>query len=524
MRRLTAWLIVAALVLFSVRTFAAESGDTFAAVKQKGVLVAGVKTLSPPFGYLDESSGQIIGYDIDFVDAIARRLGVKVELKPITSQNRIAMLQQGEIDIIAATMTKTPERAEQIDFSYSYFLTGQKFIAPRAKVFELNDLANRRVGTVQGSTSETNLRKQLPSATIVLFETYALAFEALEHGEVYAISTDEAILAGLLANSPKKEQFEIPHLQISTEPYGLGMRKGDRAFVDFVNRSLLEMEQSGEAQKIYERWFGPKSEFPLRRTFTINAAADTPPDTLADVKRKGVLVVGVKDELPPFSYLDEKSKELVGYDIDIARAIAAELGVRLELKPVTSAERIPLLIEGKIDLIAATLTKTPEREREIDFSCSYFFSGQKFIAWKGTLKTLKDLDGKKVGTAEGTTSFEYARQQLPKAIIVTYRDYYAALRDLEQGRLFAVTTGEAMLAGVLAKSPKRGEMEIARPQIHLDIYGLGMRRGDKNFVDFVNATLLKMEKTGEAKKIYEKWFGEKSDFPIRRTFKITAGM
>jgi len=512
------------IVVLSAQTVAAESGDTLAAVKKKGVLIAGVKTSLTPFGYLDEKSKELVGYDIDFVNALATRLGVKVEFKPVTSDNRIPLLKGGDIDIIAATMTKTPERAQQIDFSYTYFFTGQKFITKKGKVFALQDLEKRKIGTVKGSTSELTLRKQIPLAAVVLFDDYPHAMKALEEGTLDAITTDEPILAGLLAMSPKKEQFEIPAMQLSKEPYGLGMRKGDRNFVNFVNRALLDMEQNGEAQRIYERWFGPKSAVPIHRIFTINASAETPPDTLAEVKKKGVLVVGVKDDLPPFSYLDKKSKDMVGYDIDFARAIARELGVRLELKPMSSAERIPRLNDGSIDIIAATLTKTPERESEIDFSNSYFFTGQKFIAWKGTLKTLKDLEGKKIGTAKGTTSLEYARQQVPKAIIVEYNDYYEALRDLEHGKLFAVTTGEAMLAGILAKSPKRAELEIARPQIHLDIYGLGMRNGDKNFVDFVNQTLVKMEQSGEAKKIFEKWFGPKTDFPLRRNFKITAGM
>ena len=524
MRNLAALLWLLTVCINAAPACAATPVDTFAAVQNKGVLVAGVRPAAPPFGYRDEKTDAIIGYDIDFVNAIAKRLGVKVELKPVTSENRIPLLMNGEIDIIAATLTKTPERGEQIDFSYTYFLTGQKFIAKKGKVFELQDLVKRKIGTVKGSTSEVNLRKELPSTPVILFEDYQQAFRALEKGELDAITTDEPILAALLAKSRKKEQFEIPRLQISTESYGLGMRKGDRNFAEFVNKALLEMEQSGEAREIYERWFGPQSDFPIRRTFSINASADKPPDTLAEVKRKGVLVVGVKDSQPPFSYRDGQSKELVGYDIDFARAIARELGVRLELKPMTPGDRIPRLNDGSIDIIAATLTRTPAREKEIDFSSSYFFTGQKFIARKETLKTLKDLEGKKVGTAIGSTSFEYAKQQLPKTTIVTYKDYNQALRDLEQGKLFAVTTGEAMLAGILAKSPKRAELEIARPQIHLDVYALGMRRGDKNFVDFVNATLVKMEKSGEAKKIFEKWFGPKSEFPLRRNFKISAGM
>ena len=88
---------------------------------------------------------------------------------------------------------------------------------------------------------------------------------------MHAFTTDESILAGILAKAPNKAEFEIPNIQISDEPYGLGMRKNDKNFVDFVNKTLLEMEQSGEAKKIFEKWFGPNSQTPLKRTFKINA-------------------------------------------------------------------------------------------------------------------------------------------------------------------------------------------------------------------------------------------------------------
>lgn len=118
-------------------------------------------------------------------------------------------------------------------------------------------------------------------------------------------------------------------------------------------------------------------------------------DTLADAKKKGVLVVGCKDSLPPFGYIDEKTRQIVGYDIDFVNAIAKKMGVKVELKPVTSASRMPQLQEGNIDIIAATMTKNAERAKVIDFSNTYFFTGQKFITKKGTVKSLKDLEGKK---------------------------------------------------------------------------------------------------------------------------------
>ena len=245
--------------------------DTLAKVKQKGVLVAGVKDSLPPFGYVDEQTRQIVGYDVDFVKALADKLGVKLELKAVTSASRMPQLTEGNIDIIAATMTKTPERAQQIDFSNTYFLTGQKFLAKKGTVKSLADLGGKKIGTAKGSTSEQNAAKALPSATILSFDDYPQAFLALQQRKVFAVTTDESILAGIRGKSPNKGEFEIPELRISDEPYGLGMRKGDRAFVDFVNNTLLEMEKSGKAKEIFDKWFGPNTATPLERNFTITA-------------------------------------------------------------------------------------------------------------------------------------------------------------------------------------------------------------------------------------------------------------
>jgi len=250
-------------------------------------------------------------------------------------------------------------------------------------------------------------------------------------------------------------------------------------------------------------------------------------DTLADAKKKGVLVAGVKDSLPPFGYVDQKSREIVGYDIDFCKEIAKRLGVKLELKPVTSASRMPQLMEGNIDLIVATMTNTPERAKQIDFSDTYFFTGQKFLTKKGTVKSLKDLEGKKIGTAKGSTSEQNVAKAVPSATILSFDDYPQAVLAMRQGKVIAVTTDESILAGQLGQLNKepstKGQYEIPDLRISDEPYGIGMRKDDKNLVDFVNKTLLDMEKSGQAKKIFDKWFGPDTDTPLKRDFKITAG-
>src|SRR5512135_609634 len=269
-------LFVAALAMVGALCGAALAADTLADVKKKGVLVAGVKDSLPPFGSVDPQTKEFVGYDIDFVKYIAKKLGVRVEFKPVTSANRMPMLMEGRVDILAATMTKNPERAKQVDFSYTYFLTGQKFLTKKGTVRKLADLNGKKIGTSKGSTSEQNAAKAVPSAIVLSLDDYPQGILALQQGKVVAVTTDESILAGQLGmlqrKTATKGKYEIPDLQISMEPYGIGMRKGDTNFVKFVNDTLLEMEKNGEAKKIFLRWFGPNSESPINRgSFMITA-------------------------------------------------------------------------------------------------------------------------------------------------------------------------------------------------------------------------------------------------------------
>ncbi|MEW6719201.1 MAG: transporter substrate-binding domain-containing protein, partial [Thermodesulfobacteriota bacterium] len=193
-----------------------------------------------------------------------------------TSANRMPMLMENRVDILAATMTKNPDRAKQIDFSYTYFLTGQKFLTKIGTVKSLKDLEGKPIGTAKGSTSEQNVAKAVPSAKVLSFDDYPQAVLALIQGKVIAVTTDESILAGQLGklekNPATKGKFEIPDVQISEEPYGLGMRKGDANWVKFVNDTILEMEKNGDVAKLFEKYFGPNTDSPMKRgTFKITA-------------------------------------------------------------------------------------------------------------------------------------------------------------------------------------------------------------------------------------------------------------
>lgn len=257
---------ILALALFVSPAFAGKLDD----IKKRGTLIAGVKDSQPPFGYVDEKSKQIVGFEIDIMKFLADKLGVKLEIKPVTSSTRIPMLTQGEVDIVAATMTHKKDREGQVDFSITYFMTGQRLLVKKGgPIKTVKDLAGKKIGSVKGSTSEQNAKKAEPSASIVSYETYPEAFLALKQGKVEAVTTDEAILVGLKFSDDKPDAWDIVGDYISPEPYGLGVVQNDSKFRSFVNLALMDMWESGEYKKVYDKWFGKDTKNYIPLTWTM---------------------------------------------------------------------------------------------------------------------------------------------------------------------------------------------------------------------------------------------------------------
>ncbi len=265
MRNVTVFLtLVISLVLMAAPSFAGKIDE----IKERGTLVCGVKDAVVPFGYVDETTKQLVGFDIDMCNAVAKKLGVKTELKPVTSATRIPMLAQGSIDLTAATMTHKLERDDQIDFSITYFMDGQKLLVKKGGgVNSAADLAGKKVASVKGSTSEKNIKEAQPDCTVVSFEGYPEAFLALKQGKVEAMTTDASILLGVKNSDENPADWEIVGDFISAEPYGLGLPENDSDYRDLVNATLMELWKSGEYQKIYDKWFGKDTNYYIPLTW-----------------------------------------------------------------------------------------------------------------------------------------------------------------------------------------------------------------------------------------------------------------
>jgi len=186
-------------------------------------------------------------------------------------------------------------------------------------------------------------------------------------------------------------------------------------------------------------------------------------DDLAAITAAGTVRIGVKTDAPPFG--GKVGGELIGFDIDIARAIADHLGVQAEFVPVSSADRFAKLNQGAVDIVIATATITRGREREVDFSLPYFQDGQGLLVGAASaIAGYQDLAGKRVVAARGSTSLANLRQYAPDAVVVEVDGTAQLLPTLVAGRADAATSDVLILMGLrlAADKPDAWRLRAAR--------------------------------------------------------------
>ena len=256
-------------------------------------------------------------------------------------------------------------------------------------------------------------------------------------------------------------------------------------------------------------------------------------DTLGKIAKSKKFVVGVRDSAIPFAFID-KHNDNVGFSVDMAKefhkALEKKLGKRLKLvwKISTPKTRIPLVANGTIDIECGSTTHTVSREDIVDFSITIFLTGTQILVKKGSgIKNAKDLAGKNVGAAQGSTN-EKAIRDLnisgfinPPARIVVFQDHSRGFLALQQGMLDAYCTDGILLSGLKAKARRPEDFEIVGGLITYDPYAYVVRENDSNFRDFINAQIIEMIKDGRFYRLYNKWFGPNGTvtYPMTNEFK-----
>jgi polar amino acid transport system substrate-binding protein len=209
-----------------------------------------------PFEY--EENGEVIGFDIDLVDLVAKKLGVEQDIidTPFDGIQSGADFNSGKCDISSAGMTITDERKQNIDFSDPYFEATQALVTKKGSgVEDITDLSGKKLGAQNSTTGYDYANENAKGAEIINFEDLGLLLTAMESGQVDAVIADNGVLYDWVK---EKTDFEVVKEFNTGEQYGMGIRKGNTALLDVVNEVLADAKSSGEYDRIYEKWFGTK--------------------------------------------------------------------------------------------------------------------------------------------------------------------------------------------------------------------------------------------------------------------------
>jgi ABC-type amino acid transport substrate-binding protein len=234
-----------------------EAGTTLGDIQAKGEITIGVKFDVPPFGFKDTATDEVQGFDVDLGKAVAEALGVEPKFIEAISDNRIPFLEKGTADLILSTMTINEERVGQIDFSDPYFIAKGRILvkSDNSDITGIDSLAGKKVCTALGSTYEATLKSQAPDADLKLVDSYSECLELLQNDSVDAISTDDVILTGMIIQTGG-EELKLVGDELTKEPYGAGIKKGESELQTFVNETFTKYKEDGRWKTAYDKWVG----------------------------------------------------------------------------------------------------------------------------------------------------------------------------------------------------------------------------------------------------------------------------
>jgi polar amino acid transport system substrate-binding protein len=257
-------LAIAAALVFGIFGPPPAAADELADVKARGSVICATYFAVPPFGFPDPASRQPVGFDVDMCSGIAKRLGVRMEHKSITVENRVSELVTARVDIVSALLPYTKDRAEVISFSDAVFdYATNVMVLASSEMTTLSDLAGKRVSMTRGTANERYMREKVPTAEVLTYQDASNSFLALQQGKAQGYAT--ITFAGMRFINETDGKFRFMEESLHRDACALGLRKGETAFIQAVNAALADMEQSGEIDVLWAKWLGPETKYNVPR-------------------------------------------------------------------------------------------------------------------------------------------------------------------------------------------------------------------------------------------------------------------
>ena len=344
-------------------------------VERTGDLIVATNAEFKPYEYIENN--QIIGIDMDIMQAICDELKMNLVIENMAFDSILPAIQSGKATVGAAGMTVTEARKKNVDFSDSYTTSKQVIIvnAPKKQettdntINSVDDLIGKNIGVQLGTTGDTFATDYEKDGTANLerYTKAADAIQALNQNKIDCVIIDEQpALSFVAVNS----NLSILEEEFAVEEYALSIKKGRTELLDKINNALAKLKADGTLDKINTNYIGTDEE------------KGSMPYQKKDVQRTGKLVVATNAEFPPYEYVN--NGQIVGIDMDIMQAVCDELGFDMEIENMAFDSILPAIQSGKADVGAAGMTVTEARKKNVDFSDPYTVSKQVIIINKGT--------------------------------------------------------------------------------------------------------------------------------------------
>ena len=462
------------------------------------VIRSGAEIDYPPFSVVDDN-GEAGGFSVELLRAALGAMGREVAYR-IGPWNEVrGLLERGEIDALPL-VGRTPEREALFDFTVPYMsLHGAIVVrSDETGVRSLSDLRGRRVAVMQGDNTEEFLRREQRDFEIHTTPTFDVAFQELVEGRYDAVVVQRLVALRLIQKTGLTELRVVDQpIEGFRQDFCFAVREGDRDTLALLNEGLSLVVADGTYRHLHAKWF---------------AALQLPIDR--------PIVIGGDRNYPPFEFLDDNGRPS-GFNVDLTRAIAREMGLNVDIQLGRWPERMEALRTGKIDVMQGMLY-SPGRDLHFDFTQAHTVSNYVAVVRMGSGPAPEGIDGlreKRIVVERGDIMHDYVVENGLEEQVTFVEDHATALQELAEGRHDCALVSRVSALSLIEKHGWTNLLLGKKPILAAE-YGYAVANGEKALLAQFGEGLNVLANNGEYRRIYDKWLGVYQEKPA--TFLTTV--
>ena len=486
------WILAA---LFGPGFFSPYAGPVFAGESNPPAtqrIRSGAEIHYPPFSFVNEH-GQADGFSVELMRAALAAMGREVTFRTGPWAEVRSWLEQAEIEALPL-VGRTPEREGLFDFTVPYMsLHGAIVVRDKETgIQDLDDLKGRRVAVMKGDNAEEFLRRKDRGLEIHTAPTFETALRELSEGRYDAVVAQRLVALRLIQKTGLTDLHVIDRpIEGFKQDFCFAVPEGDRDTLALLNEGLAIVMADGTYRHLHSRWF---------------AAMQLPSDR--------PIVVGGDRNFPPYEFLDENDHP-AGYNVDLTRAIASEMGLNIDIRLGRWTERIEALETGRIDIMQG-MFYSPDRDLTFDFSQPHAVSHYVAVVRKGddpAPESAADLSGKRIVVEDGDILHDFVIENGLDTQVTAVADQETALRELRDGK-YDCALVSLITAHYLIDKNNWSHLVPGKKTIFAAEYCYASAKGQKALLAQFSEGLKALDNTGEYRRIHDKWLGVYRDtFP-----------